>query len=184
MPPSSSVFTASVATIMMAMMAMLFLIATPVAGQALDQRGIGLLAYYCDDDWSMMPGYTFSGRCNVSSPAGTRDWLSIDITGCYTVTDDGELSMDNKRTGGMAKRCDRCVRCIDLDKDTCIRCVCSQSDGVKHWAVKDLDDDLWVDIPNSRICCGEWWGGPYCGFRGKPDPPGVPGQAAYTPTLP
>lgn len=38
----------------------------------------------------------------------------------------------------MAKRCDRCVRCIDLDKDTCIRCVCSQSDGVKHWAVKDL----------------------------------------------
>lgn len=45
------------------------------------------------------------------------------------------------------------------------------------------DDDLRVDWANDRICCGEWWGGPYCGFRGKPDKPAVSGQINYAPTL-
>ncbi|KAK6825880.1 hypothetical protein PG987_013374 [Apiospora arundinis] len=185
MVPSTSTFAAAIATALAAIMTMLALGAMPGAAQTpVDKRGIGWLYDYCDDDWAIMPDYHFTGRCNVSHPAGTRDWLSIQLTGCYTVTDGGELAVDKKRVGGMDKRCDRCVRCTDLDKDVCMRCVCTQADGQKHWAVKDLDGDLRVDIPNDRICCGEWWGGPYCGFRGKPNKPALPGQAAYTPTLP
>lgn len=143
MTPSTSTFAATLTTAMAAILITLVLAAvtTPVAVTAqtpVAKRGIGWLYDYCDDDWAIMPDYHFTGRCNVSHPAGTRDWLSIQLTGCYTVTDGGELAVDNKRVGGMDKRCDRCVRCTDLDKDVCIRCVCTQADGQKHWAVKDL----------------------------------------------
>ncbi|KAK8078578.1 hypothetical protein PG996_004748 [Apiospora saccharicola] len=91
---------------------------------------------------------------------------------------------DGDDSGGMDKRCDRCSRCTDLDKGVCMMCVCSVKDGsYRHWSVKDLDDDLRVDWNNDRICCGEWWGGPYCGFRGKPPKPPVSGQINYVPTL-
>ncbi|KAK8085925.1 hypothetical protein PG994_000899 [Apiospora phragmitis] len=176
MTPSGSIFTA-VITVMMATMAMLALTAMPLAAaqvpdKAPDKRGIGWLYDYCDDDWSIMPPYYFVGKCDVTHPPDARAWLSIDLTGCYTVTDDGMLAVDNKR-----------VRCTDLDKDVCMKCLCSRSDGSRVWSVKDLDDDLYVDVAHDRICCGEWWGGPYCGFRGQPDKPAVPGQAAYVPTL-
>ncbi|KAK7949403.1 uncharacterized protein PG986_010289 [Apiospora aurea] len=182
MSPSGSLFTATVAAIMAMMMAMLVVnIALPVVTPA--KRGIGWLYDHCDDDWSIMPPYYFVGKCDARHPPDARTWLTIDLTGCYTVTDDGELSVDNQRVGGMGKRCDRCTRCSDLDKDVCMMCVCNKTDNTRHWAVKDLDDDLFDDVDHDRIFCGEWWGGPYCGYRGLPPKPAIPGQAAYIPTL-
>ncbi|KAK8135209.1 hypothetical protein PG984_007221 [Apiospora sp. TS-2023a] len=185
---SSPIFGTAISALI-AVVTILVLTAMPAAAATqndttLEKRGIGWLYDYCNDDWSIMPPYYFTGKCNVTHPEATRDWLSIDLTGCYTVTDDGYLSVDNNRVGGMDKRCDRCSRCTDLDKDVCMMCVCSVKDGsYRHWSVKDLDDDLRVDWNNDRICCGEWWGGPYCGFRGKPPKPPVSGQINYVPTL-
>ncbi|KAK8005939.1 hypothetical protein PG991_012236 [Apiospora marii] len=187
MTPSNPIVANAIAA-MMAMVAMLALAATPVAAAAQDaapaKRGIGWLYDYCDDDWAIMPPYYFTGKCNVTHPEAKRDWLSIDLTGCYTVTDDGFLAVDNAGVGGMDKLCDRCSRCTFLEDDVCMMCSCSVKDGsYKHWAIKDLDDDLRVDWEKDRICCGEWWGGPYCGFRGKPPKPAVAGQINYLPTL-
>lgn len=101
MTPSNSIF-ATVITAMMSLAAMLLLAVMPVAAatqddDALEKRGIGWLYDYCDDDWAIMPPYYFTGKCNVTHPQAGRDWLSIDLTGCYTVTDDGFLSVDNGR---------------------------------------------------------------------------------------
>lgn len=97
MAPSNPIFANAVAAVV-AMVAFLALAALPAAAanpDAPDKRGIGWLYDYCDDDWAIMPPYYFTGKCNVTHPEATRDWLSIDLTGCYTVTDDGYLAIDN-----------------------------------------------------------------------------------------
>ncbi|KAK8078577.1 hypothetical protein PG996_004747 [Apiospora saccharicola] len=101
MVPSSPIFGTAISALI-AMVALLILAAMPAAAATqndttLEKRGIGWLYDYCDDDWSIMPPYYFTGKCNVTHPQAARDWLSIDLTGCYTVTDDGYLSVDNNR---------------------------------------------------------------------------------------
>ncbi|KAI0121366.1 hypothetical protein BJ170DRAFT_600040 [Xylariales sp. AK1849] len=130
----------------------------------LEERGIGWLVDYCEDDWNLFPPMYFAGSCNNS--AGNREWMHIDLDGCYTVTETGQLSLDNSRHGGMKQACDNCARCTDLDKDACLMCRCHWPDG-KHrtWAKADM-------------------GGPYCGEKGMPPKPAQPGLTNYNDELP
>ncbi|KAK7919979.1 hypothetical protein PG985_008001 [Apiospora marii] len=193
MTPSNPIVANAIAA-MMAMVAMLALAATPVAAAAQDaalaKRGIGWLYDYCDDDWAIMPLTTLPA--NATSPIPRRSATGSPSTspGATPAIDDVLSALPDLMltagddSGGMDKRCDRCSRCTFLEDDVCMMCSCSVKDGsYKHWAIKDLDDDLRVDWDNDRICCGEWWGGPYCGFRGKPPKPAVAGQINYLPTL-
>ncbi|KAH8647158.1 hypothetical protein BX600DRAFT_518442 [Xylariales sp. PMI_506] len=139
-----------------------------------EKRGIGWLVDYCDDDWTIMPKQYFYGRCQNN--VGAREDMYIDLDGCYTVTNNGQLAIDNLR------------QCTDLDLDACLMCRCyyTTADGNRHraWMKTDMDDPVYVDTKNSRLCCGEWWGRPYCGEPGKPPKPARPGLLAYDDELP
>jgi hypothetical protein len=112
--PNVSVFVAAIMT----SMTCLFLIisawsigkAKPLAGAlstpdvwspveasrvSLDKRGNGYIVDYCDDDWAIQPPQYFYAKCENAT--GGRSYMYIDLDQCYTVGDDGQLSVDNWR---------------------------------------------------------------------------------------
>lgn len=58
-------------------------------------RGIGELVDHCDDDWDIIPKQYFVGRCDNGQ--GSRRAMYIDINNCFTVTDKGDIAVDNWR---------------------------------------------------------------------------------------
>ncbi|KAI1858813.1 uncharacterized protein JN550_012467 [Neoarthrinium moseri] len=133
---------------------------------AIDKRGIGWLVDYCDDDWNIGPNTYFHANCTRGGDK--REPMYIELDKCFTVDSQGRLAVDNWRKGGMKDKCDSCSRCGDLDLDACLMCRCQREDGSRGWTKMDMDGPLFVSQKDNAICCGDWWGGPYCGQRGFP----------------
>jgi hypothetical protein len=60
---------------------------------SLATRGNGELLVHCDDNWTILPKQYFVGNCDNGK--SSRDFMSIDLSNCFTVTDQGTIAMDN-----------------------------------------------------------------------------------------
>lgn len=57
-------------------------------------KGVVGLTDYCDNDWDIKQPFWFVGNCD-NSTIHKRNIMSMDVSECFGVTEQGQLAIDN-----------------------------------------------------------------------------------------